>query len=199
MRRGSTMVRVDPYAVGVGLHGSKRLAGLGIDSYSPTTPGIRTYPGDPGYGVGAGSGSGSAAGGGSGGGSYDYGTEARRLALTRQVQDAANRAQDQMDAAQQAAERERVLQIAQEAVTKAEKAQVNILTAGQNQFRRLLFSGSIIAALSLVAVTVVSMTGTRKKSRRSGRSKNRSRSGRHRRTRRRIKTKVMSFSEKVGS
>lgn len=167
MNRGSTMVMVDPYALGVGLRAKTRM-------------GLRGLGEEP---------------------AIDYGTEARRLALSRQATEAANRVQDQQDAAQQAFERQQVLQIAQDAAQKAERVQANILTSGQNQLRRLLFSGSIIATLSLAALTIVSLTGPRKRKRkRSGSSRSRSRSSRrHRRVRRRVQTKLMSFSEKVGS
>jgi hypothetical protein len=89
----------------------------------------------------------------------EYGTEARYAALQRAQQDRLNRIQDQEDAAQRASERERVLDMAQDAVERASLSQRNILTSGQNQLQRFLRSGGTIAALSLATLAAVAIFG----------------------------------------
>lgn len=101
----------------------------------------------------------------------DYGIAARQAAIQRSQSERLNRQWDLQDAQQRATERERILDIAQESVKKAARSQVNILTSGQNQFRRLLFSGSTIAIFSLATIAAVSILGKPSKSKRSGRGR----------------------------
>lgn len=94
----------------------------------------------------------------------DFGVAARQAALDSARQDRLQRMYEEEDAAKRAAEREKVLQIAQDAVRKARGAQADILTSGQNQLRRLLFAGSGIALVALGAITVASVFGGRRRS-----------------------------------
>lgn len=105
----------------------------------------------------------------------DYGTEVRAAAVARSRQERLQRAYDQQDAAFRAAERQKILDIAQQTYDKAHKSQVNILVSGQNQLRRLLFTGGIFAAVAVAAVTVSSVLSKPNSSSRRKRSSRRSR------------------------
>ncbi len=108
-------------------------------------------------------------------GDEDFSLAAREASLDRGRRDRAERAYDQADAAARGAEREKVLKLTEEAVKRASVGQSNILTSGQNQLQRLLFTGGLIASVSIVAVMASSLFGkSSEKKRRRSRSKRKS-------------------------
>ncbi len=77
----------------------------------------------------------------------DYGVEVRQAAVARQRQERVNRAYDDAEARRAEAERQRIHELTQKTYDKAAVAQANILVAGQNQFRRFVSVGSVVAFL----------------------------------------------------